>query len=205
MAQTTTGLRSVFSRPWVYDAFQAVMGVDRVRRELVGEFIRPEAGDSILDLGCGTADIVAYLPKGVQYWGYDISPEYIEAARARFGDRGRFEAKLVDDAVLATLPPMDAVLALGVLHHLDDNEAMALARLARRALKPGGRLVTIDPVYASHQNPVARFLISRDRGRNVRDAEGYRRIAAAGFTQVKGTLRHRAWIPYTQWFMECSA
>lgn len=204
MAQKTTGIAAVFSRPRVYDAFQALMGADRGRRDLVGNFIRPGPHDRILDLGCGTADILRYLPPGVGYHGYDISPEYIEAARARYGERGRFECRIVDEAVVAALPPMDRVLAIGVLHHLDDGEAVEMLRLARRALAPGGRLVTIDPAFAPRQNPLARYLVSRDRGRNVRDADGYRHLARAAFGRVEGTLRHRAWIPYTHWIMECA-
>jgi SAM-dependent methyltransferase len=205
VAQVTSGLRSVLSIPWVYDSFQELMGASRGRRELVRDFIRPVAGARILDLGCGTAEILKFLPEDVEYHGYDASPEYIEAARARYGKRGMFECALVDDARLATLPKMDIVLAIGLIHHLDDAEAGALFALARRALREGGRLVTIDPAFAPGQNPVARKLVSMDRGRNVRDAEGYRRLAAAAFARVTGTLRHRLWIPYTHWIMECSA
>lgn len=202
MAQNTTGVRAVFSRPWAYDAFQTLMGAERRRRELVDHYIRPGPSDAVLDLGCGTAEILYYLPAGTRYWGYDISPEYIAAARARYGGRGIFEQRLIDESLLATLPPMDVVLAIGVLHHLEDGEAVQMLRLARRALRAGGRLVTIDPAFAPGQNPLARFLVSRDRGRNVRDAAGYRGLAEPVFDRVTGTLRHRAWIPYTHWIME---
>ena len=41
----------------------------------------------VLDLGCGTGLLLAYLPPAVGYVGIDISPTAIESARARFQGR----------------------------------------------------------------------------------------------------------------------
>jgi SAM-dependent methyltransferase len=205
MGQTTSGLRAILSRPAVYDTLQAIMGVRTARLELVKSFVRPTHGMRVLDIGCGTAGILACLPDDTEYWGYDISEEYIASARARFRGRGHFHRGAVDD-----LPPdgpdtYDVVLAIGVLHHLDDELAGNLVERARDVLGSDGRLITVDPCLAQVQHPVARFLALRDRGRNVRDSDGYRRIAQRAFPRVKGTLRHQAWIPYTNWIMECTA
>ena len=93
--------------------------------------------------------------------------------------------------------------APGVLHHLDDDTARQFMSVASAALKPGGRIYTVDPCYAPGQSPIARFLISRDRGQHVRDVEGYRALPRGLAAEVTGTLVHRAWIPYTRWHMEC--
>lgn len=203
MSQVTRGARAILSSPKVYDAFQHIMGAARLRAEFVRDFIRPVPGMRILDIGCGTADILNFLPDDVQYWGYDISAPYIEAAKARFGGRGHFECALLDTERVDELPPFDLAMAAGVLHHLDDEQAKSLFRLAERALKPDGRLVTTDPCFAVGQNPIARFLISRDRGQNVRTSEAYRALPSSVFGQVHGVLRHRSWVPYTRWLMEC--
>jgi len=203
MSQVTRGVRAIFSSPKVYDTFQNIMGAVRLRQEFVREFICPFPGMRILDVGCGTAEILSFLPGDVEYWGFDISAPYIDAAKARFGNRGHFECGLLDAERVDELPQFDLVMAAGVLHHLDDDEAKNLCRLAARALKPDGRLVTTDPCFAAGQNPIARFLISRDRGQNVRTSDGYRALPSAIFGQVHGDLRHRSWIPYTHWLMDC--
>lgn len=41
----------------------------------------------VLDLGCGTGLLAAYLAPAVAYVGLDISPTAIDSARARFADR----------------------------------------------------------------------------------------------------------------------
>jgi SAM-dependent methyltransferase len=204
VSQITHGVRAIFSSPRIYDGFQDLMGASRARQELVREFIRPAVGTRLLDIGCGTAAILSFLPQRVEYWGYDISAPYIQDAKNRFGARGHFHCGLFDALELDRIPKLDVVIAIGVLHHLDDSEAIGLFELARRALKRDGRAITMDPCFAHGQNPVARFLIGRDRGQNVRTADRYMALPRPHFGQIKGQLRHRAWIPYTHWIMECT-
>ena len=205
MGQVDSGIRSILSRPIVYGAFQRLMGASKARRELVDLHIRPWPGCRVLDLGCGTADILEFLPPDVDYCGYDVSADYIAAAQRRFGRRGRFHCSELTRATLGAVPASDIVLMSGVLHHLDEAAAVQAIELARSALSTGGRLVTIDPCFAEPQSAVARCLIRMDRGRNVRDPDGYRALAAGSFSTVSGTLAHRHWIPYTHWIMECHA
>lgn len=180
------------------------MGAKKIRNILVNEYIIPKKGFKILDLGCGTSEILRHLPNDIEYWGYDISQEYINAAENEFGNRGRFHCGLLTETDLVNLPKFDCILAIGVLHHLDDKDVDIFFSLANQALKSGGRVITIDPCLAEGQNPIARYLILKDRGQNVRSVQGYSDIAQRFFPTLKGTLRHRAWIPYTHWIMECT-
>jgi SAM-dependent methyltransferase len=202
MAQTTTGVRGILSNPVIYDFFQNLMGAKSGRSDFAQRFVKARAGDNVLDIGCGTAELLDYLPP-VNYWGFDISERYIEAARERYGERGHFVCKLVDSSDLAQLPKFDIVIASGVIHHLDADAAINLFDLAKSALGPQGRFVSIDPVLCDKQNPVARMLVSYDRGQNVCDGAGYRRLASRSFETVSGVERHQKWIPYSHWIMEC--
>jgi dTDP-4-amino-4,6-dideoxygalactose transaminase len=156
----------------------------------------------VLDVGCGPADILDYLPD-VDYWGFDISRDYISQACQRFGTRGKFHCKQLQMTDFEGMPLFDVVLAIGLLHHLDDSVAINVMQLASKALKADGSLLTIDPCLDSSQNPIARFLVRNDRGRNVRDKAGYEAIAKAVFGSPRVEVRHKAWIPYTLCFMEC--
>ena len=96
------------------------------------------------------------------------------------------------------------MLATGVLHHLDDDRAVSLFNLARRALKPGGRLVTYDGCFVAGQPKLARFVVSRDRGQYVRESAEYAKLAAQVFTQVRSFVRHDLLrIPYTHVILQC--
>lgn len=202
MAQVTHGIRAILSSPVIYTSFQSLMGASRSRQNFVSNYLKPHSGMKILDVGCGPADILGYLPD-VDYWGFDISEPYVAQAKNRFGKRGRFNCKQLQFDDLAMLPKFDVVLALGLLHHLDDSVAVGVLQLAHEALQPGGRLLTVDPCLDPSQNSVARFLVRNDRGQNVRNKEEYQALADKIFSSLRVEVRHQVWIPYTHCFMEC--
>ncbi|MDO9224750.1 MAG: class I SAM-dependent methyltransferase [Pseudomonadota bacterium] len=202
MAQITNGVRAVLSHPLLYSSFQSLMGAHKFRTNFVAQFVRPFSGMAILDIGCGPADILAYLPD-VDYWGFDISEQYIKKAEDVFGNRGHFHCEQLQANDLERLPKFDVVLAIGLLHHLDDAAALNVLQLAQQALKPFGRLLTVDPCLDRSQGAIARFLVQHDRGQNVRDKSGYEALALSVFNAPKAEMRHQAWIPYTHCIMEC--
>lgn len=201
MTQITHGLRAILSSPSVYNLFQKIMGAHRSRLEFSRNYIKAQSGQRILDIGCGTAEILDYLPK-VDYHGFDISKEYIASAKAKYGTRGDFNCSLFTPKEIDRRAKFDIVLAIGVLHHLDDNDARQMFSLAYDVLKDGGRFITIDPSYSAEQNFLSRYLVSLDRGQNVRDQAGYFKLVPELFSVINVKIKHRIWIPYTHCIIE---
>ena len=203
MSQVTTGVRSLLSSPLVYETFQYMMGASKGRDKFVSRFIKPYDVKTILDIGCGPAEILSCLDN-VDYYGYDISTRYIESAKHRYADKGKFFNKAITMEDLADKPKFDFVLMHGLLHHVDDNTAIKLLTVAHAALKTGGRLVTADGCLVEKQNPIARFLIKNDRGQNVKTQSGYTNLVNNVFEEVKPHIHHQSWIPYTLCYLECT-
>jgi SAM-dependent methyltransferase len=198
-------MKLLLEKPSVYQVFSRIVGADRSRSIHVKEYVKPRVGDRVLDIGCGPADILDYLPK-VDYIGFDINPSYIESARKRYGGRGQFHCQRVSEVASSAgyAESFDIVLATGILHHLDDREALELFDIARRALRPGGRLVTLDGCYAAGQSRIAAYLLSRDRGRFVRTPDAYAVLARQAFPAVTAAVRHDTLrIPYSHLILEC--
>lgn len=198
-------ITSILGFPSAYRLFIGMVGGAGTRKRYLAEYVKPKAGDKVLDLGCGPADILEHLPK-VNYTGLDISAEYISAAKARFGSRGRF---LCADVGVVTLEEergsFDLVMANGVVHHLDDEQAAKLFKLANLAMKPAGRVVTRDGCYVVGQSPVTRWLLAHDRGKFVRTQTEYLDLASRYFSRVSCHVRHDLLrIPYTHLIMICS-
>ncbi len=194
----------ILRAPGVYSAFRRAIGTERSWRVYLNEYVRPATEEKVLDIGCGPADVLQYLPE-VDYTGVDISAEYIESAKKKFGKGRRF---LCADASSFSLNgeqgTFDLVLATGVIHHLTDDEAGRLFHFARLALRPGGRFVTFDGCYVPKQSSIARWVLSNDRGKFVRARVEYERLASAAFPKVEGYLRHDLLrIPYTHLIMRC--
>jgi SAM-dependent methyltransferase len=199
-------LRRFLAIPAVYSWFSAMV-YPRQRVVFANEYVRARLGDRILDVGCGPADLLETLPASVDYLGFDASEAYVRSAQRRFGDRGRFACRQVDRELVAELGPasFDIVVAHGLLHHLDDRQALEFFALAHAALRPGGRLVTADGCYTESQSWLARMLLAGDRGRFVRTAEGYSKLASAHFPRVLSDIREDTFrIPYTIIFLQCT-
>lgn len=197
-----TGIHALFSFPPFYNLFQNLVGAIRSRRYFTRRFVRSRKGDRVIDIGCGTGEMLPFLGD-VDYQGFDLDPQYIEKAKIKFPG-GSFFCSEINREALKGVRPFDIALAIGVLHHLSDDQADDLFQIAFLALKPGGRLLTVDPCFDERQSGLARFIIGADRGMNVRTASGYSRLASKIFPKVKSVVRPRPLrIPYTHTILEC--
>ena len=100
------------------------------------EWLAPQQGERILDLGCGDGQLTARIaPSGAKVTGLDASPQMAAAARSRGIEvmEGSAESLPFADS------SFDAVFSNAALHWVRDQEAM-LAEV-HRVLIPGGRFV----------------------------------------------------------------
>lgn len=198
MAQITTGFRKIFESPLVYNAFQNAVGAQKLRKFYIESYINAARNDKVLDIGCGTGDILTLLPNDVEYVGFDLSEEYIDAARKKFGDRATWHCRSVSDMDANHLQTFDIVMANGVLHHLEDSEAIHLIAIAAKALKPTGRFVCYENAFTNDQSFISRLIVAMDRGQNVRSPAGYAELLSSSFPSVTTNVYHNLLrIPYT--------
>lgn len=120
---------------WNPDAYAAKAGFVAKLGAGVLDLLAPQAGERILDLGCGDGELTQHLvERGCRVVAVDASPEMIAAARAR-----GLDARVVDGQALDFAAEFDAVFSSAALHWMLRPDAV-LAGVAR-ALKPGGRFV----------------------------------------------------------------
>jgi len=174
----------------VYLALQKAFGADRLRRLCV-DILSPQAQERILDIGCGPAYILDYMPS-VTYHGFDTEYRYIKYAKRKYCDRAlaQFYCGPFTEAHMEVLEPFDGIMCMGLLHHLPDDACHDMLNLVRKALKVGGRVVTLDPCFVHGQSAIARFVAAHDRGTFVRDEKGYLGIVQAHFAEVRHNIVH---------------
>jgi trans-aconitate methyltransferase len=102
--------------------------------EPVLEMLAPQAGERILDLGCGEGALTARIAATASVLGVDGSAEQVAAARAR-----GLDAQMMDGQHLTFAGEFDAVFSNAALHWMRDADAVIDG--VWRALKPGGRFV----------------------------------------------------------------
>jgi SAM-dependent methyltransferase len=212
MSEIRSGFRHFLAVPWVYNLFQTAVGANAWRKRVIlnslTPFLNRRTGPiRVLDIGCGPGEILSYLPHSVEYVGFDRNPSYIEEAAARFAGRNAkfFCAELTPDYRLDDFD-FDVVLAFGLLHHLDDASSEALFATAKTRLKKDGMFLTLDPLFSTEQSALARYVVSKDRGQNIRNESGYRSLASRVFEQVECLIdKNPLWIPYTGVVLKCTS
>lgn len=197
---------TVLAVPTVYNLAMSMVGAEQARTRLMKDYVRAQKGDAILDIGCGTGEILDHLPE-VDYLGIDIEPGYIEFAKKNYGASGDFVCcRLEEFKGMNIIKKFDIAIAVGLLHHLTDDEAKLALSIARDCLKPDGRLVTVDGCYLKQgQSWAARKMVSMDRGQYIREFEHYLTLANQAFTRIRShVLQDMLRIPFTHLIMELS-
>jgi trans-aconitate 2-methyltransferase len=101
------------------------------------EVLAPQAGERILDLGCGTGHLTAEMAsRGARVVGLDGSPDMLGQARQNYP---ALSFTLADATSFRFTEPFDAVFSNAALHWVKDAEA-AVESIAQ-ALRTGGRFV----------------------------------------------------------------
>jgi SAM-dependent methyltransferase len=175
-----------------------VIGARNEMRRLVDDVVRPQPGQRLLDFGCGNGRLVPFVPQ-VEYVGVDSNAGYIDAARAEYGSPSvQFICGDLLKLGSLDIEPIDVVVSIGVLHHLDDAVAEAALKSALAILRPGGRLITMDPCFEPSQHSIARVLMALDRGRFVRHPADYQRLVERAGGSVTQEIWHDIYrFPYT--------
>lgn len=201
--QITTGWRQILSQPLVYDMMQRCIGGYSFKRRFLALHLGEAESETVLELGCGTGFVAECMPK-TTYTGIDISEKYIAAARQRRLPRAEF---LVCDCVRPTTlagRKFDWILSNGLMHHLTIEQCHALLAESAHLLKTDGKLVGMEPVWTDSQGVLERFIMNRDRGKNILTMEKWQELFARSFTSIHiNVVSDSLRIPYSLIVFEC--
>jgi SAM-dependent methyltransferase len=125
---------------------------------------------SLLDIGCGTGNILAAIRAGTcltSLTGVDTSPAYLQKAREKGFET--HQGSITDGASLISLgKQFDFVLVGAVLHHLVASSRESSRALAELALKnalsitrSGGRLILMEPTFRPRLTMTVVFHLKR--------------------------------------------
>jgi SAM-dependent methyltransferase len=128
----------------VRECFEAPTAVEN---QFILSRMGPLTGKKLLDIGAGLGESSVYFAlQGARVTTVDISPVMVETA-LRLGKRYGVELEgIVSTAEDLNVPgeSYDIVYVANTIHHVDDRAA--LFEQIRRALKPGGKFFSYDPL-----------------------------------------------------------
>jgi ubiquinone/menaquinone biosynthesis C-methylase UbiE len=126
----------------------AVSGILQARKHASIHALELQAGERAIDVGCGLGDEVRLLSDAVgptgRVVGVDLSGELLAAARARHGRRPSIRFVQADAHRLPFADhEFDAARIERTLQHVADPAAVV--REIARIVRPGGRIVALEP------------------------------------------------------------
>lgn len=139
-AQTTDNQTTGNQTTWNAEQYRAQHAfVYESSRDLVTAWLSPQAGERILDVGCGTGELSAQMARtGAQVLGIDSAQSMVAAACERHPQEG-LEFAVVEAHNLPYAAQFDAAFSNAALHWMNPLDTVFAG--LHRALKPGGRLV----------------------------------------------------------------
>jgi ubiquinone/menaquinone biosynthesis C-methylase UbiE len=133
----------------LYDPVVGLTSRERRFKELLVDQAAPEAGQRILDLGCGTGTLAIQVKQrqpDADVVGLDADPAMLSQAREKAGRAG-VELTLTE-GMSNELPfedgSFDRVLSTLFFHHLDPEPKRQTVREIARVLRKGGELHVAD-------------------------------------------------------------
>lgn len=203
MSQKTTGVYKILSLFFFYRFIQKIMSGVSFREKFVKKIIKNK-NNYILDIGCGTADILVSIPDNY-YYGFDISKNYINYAKNKFlSDKYQFFNEEFNHHTMQKLPKFDFVILFGILHHLSNDQIENIFLNIKKILKKNSKVLIVDPVLIKNQNFISRILIKLDRGKNIKNLREYNEILKKNFKKVSYKVKNQKFIPYTWYTALCS-
>lgn len=143
-------------------------------------------GRRVLEIGCGTGTITAFLLDRELVVAIDVEEEFVQAVRDRFGEPANLVAAHHD---LSRGPGdlarhhLDSAVSVNVFEHIEDDRAAF--RAVYELLEPGGTLTVLVP---AHPFLMSRFDRAIGHHRRYTKSELREKLAAAGF-RVEGVRR----------------
>lgn len=169
---------------------------NRAPMRMAIDLLAPDAGEAVLDAGCGTGAASAAILRRTdcRIIAVDQSQTMVRRARSRLATAGGARAVAVLQAPLEALPcapaSIDAALALNILYFCGPDGAMI--RAIRQALRPGGRLVA----YVTERNSMERWSFTREGLHRLYDAGELRAaLVDGGFDPARIIIEQRAIAP----------
>ena len=180
---------------WVrfYDPIVRFASLGRIQKIHRGTIslanLRP--GESVLDIGCGTGDLILAIEKGIgrqgTLVGLDVESVMIAQAKqkaSKAGSQATFQVASIDEIPYPDAA-FDLVTSTAMIHHLTPDQVEKGLLELNRVLKPNGRLLIVD-INTARRSLISRLPGHRQLARQDRmQDEMPTLLRTAGFSRIK--------------------
>jgi ubiquinone/menaquinone biosynthesis C-methylase UbiE len=161
-------LHRLAEHPVVYDLIQKLAGEAKSNAVIASQTKKINPKSLVVDFGGGTGSFQELLPQSSTYVCLDMDRLKLKG----FLKKSQDGLALIGDATQAPIRAevVDVAICKAILHHVPEENLAVLFQEISRVLKPCGKFIVIDPVWASGRW-IGRQLWKYDRGAFPRTEE----------------------------------
>ena len=138
-------------------------------KQILSQHLNVGDNDLVLDYGCGTGKYCLFF-KPENYLGVDVDEKNIRIAKNNFKNYHFLQIKPGHFSLDAK--KFDFILVVGVFHHIADKELRLILDDFSRILKPGGKVMVIEPILSETSTRINKWMKFVDRGKSFRFEKG---------------------------------
>jgi len=135
-----------YGDPKIDDKIERKTSVKTPEQKFLESLINPISGQKLLDLGCGTGNVLGMLEdKGIDLWGIDISERAVTIAKKRVNKPDQVICRSADPLPFSS-DEFDYVVAWGAIEHFPDIPKI-LKEIKRILKKDGTGAIMVPNAY----------------------------------------------------------
>ena len=196
-------MKEILRYAFFFNMYQRLIGCKKYLKKYADTFVQLKEGQSILEIGCATGNIIEFFPKNIDYTGIDYSQNYIDYSKRKYPRYNFICQNAAEDFSFGK--KYDVVLCEAVIVCLTDNEVEKVFNNIKNHVHKNSRIIISDLNYSKTNTFWQNFFLSHERGKNLRDEENYRKLISKFFKINKVTILNNIYrIPYSRAVFECS-
>ena len=149
-------MKRILEYPQIYNFYQFLIGSHSYLKNYKSKFLKLENGMKILDVGCGTSNILRFIDEKVEYFGVDCSKKYIDYCLKNFP-----EHRFINQSICKNLDideNFDVIISKGVLAALSDVQLSEMLEVIVDLAKKNTKIILSDMNYKEEACWLQKFL-----------------------------------------------
>ena len=196
-------MKRILAYPRIYNLYQKLIGSNAYLERFSKKFINAKECEKILDMGCGTANILPFLGTGIKYWGIDFSQKYIDYASKKYLNQTFICGNICEKNNLND--NFDIIISKGVMAGLNDEQLLKMFDVIVALSNKKTKIILSDMNYRNDASFFEKFIQSNERNKELRSKDDYIKLISQKFNIDKMTELHNVYrIPYSRIVFECS-
>lgn len=167
-------MKKILNLPFFYNLYQQSIGCNRYLKKLTYEYIRPNTNSQILEIGCGTGNIIKYIQNSypnlnIDYTGIDISQKYIKYNIKKY-PKHKFIC-INNDSIINLNKKFDIILLEAVISGIDNKNINSIFSIIKNHSSQNTRIIISDTNYKTDAGFIKKFLYNNERNHFMRTKE----------------------------------